>query len=523
MLAQLFAGHYIARMFDAAGQTADDCDYRLFSNDEILTACISKFPGVKDYCLMPTVAQQALFQGALAPWRETGIQNWVALAKGEGLADQYYEVLADIYTRFPFDLVVHWGANGAVTRFCDDNGLGRVAMDLGCTRNPYRSTIVFDPNGVRGSASPSLVDFANIREAVGSQGSSAELDLMTYSESGNRNLYETRFDYDSTLDEQIIGMTAGRPIAFLPLPVQDDANLLLYSKFSSATEIVERLLPHLTEAGYFCFVKPHPKMLTYPGGGAELFQVRQAVHKNPNSFCIDGQVSASANIRLIELSDLIVTVNSSVGFEATLYNKPVCVVGEAAYKPSNVFPTLEDVRSQRIFEQDFAANYRFRIGAVRTLFLDSYLVPEEDAFELAIFTDRVRQLSQLRGSAAETVQSIYHQFGPAGRQRRLAHLDRDLPSSASAPAKREQDKLLANVQARVSALQNSTSWRVTRPLRLINAKVRGIPYADPPIPRTVAEGIRLIESTMSSASWALSWPIRFGKAGWFSLRRRSRM
>jgi hypothetical protein len=520
MIAQLYVGNHLARMFEAAGKMRFDCDYRLYSNHNILTAIISQFPNVEDLCLMPTEAEQAVFQRNLVPWLERGIQEWIALANGEGPANQYYDILADIHTRFPFDAVVHWGTNGAIARFCDHNGLGRVAMDLGCTRDPYHSTIVFDPNGVNGSASPSLVDFADVRQAVGGKGSSAELDLITYSRPGGRNIYETRFDYDAALDEQILGLAAGRRIAFLPLQLHDDAKFLLYSKFSSTSEVVDHLLPQLADAGYFCFVKPHPGMLTYPGGGAELFRVRQAVHKSPNALCIDGHMGASANIRFVELSDLLVTVNSSVGFEATLHNKPVCVLGKAMYNPDNVFPTLDDVRLHRIFEQDFADDYRNKIGILRKFFLDSYLVPEQTAFDLAAFTDRVRQIAGLRGSTAETVQFIYHQFGPAGRQERLAQLDREMLSSAPTRANREQDKLLVDVQARVSALLNSTSWRVTRPFRLINAKVRGTPYADPMPPRTVAEGIQIIESILSSASWACSWPIRFGKAGWFSLRRR---
>ncbi|EIM26170.1 capsular polysaccharide export protein, LipB/KpsS family [Microvirga lotononidis] len=519
MVAQLHVANYFARMFMAAGQMPPDYDYRLYSNANILTTILSEFPSVKDLCLMPTVAEQALFQRNLVPWLERGMHEWIALAHGEGLAYQYHKVLADIHARFPFDLLVHWGANGAVDRFCNDNGLGRVTMELGCTRSPYNSTIVFDPNGVSGSASPSLVDIADLRTVVGSKGSSAELDLMTYSGSAGRNLYEARFDYNAALDEQIMGMAAGRRIAFLPLPAHDDPNLQLYSRFSTPTEVVDQLLPQLTEAGFFCLVKPHPAMRTRPSGGAEHFRVREVIFRSPSAFCIDSQMGASANIRLIELSDVLVTVASSVGFEATLHNKPVCVLGKAIYKPSNVFPSLDDVKSQRIFEQDFDNRYKHETGVLRSFFLDAYLVPEKSAFDLTVFTDRVRQLSGLRGPAAEIVQSIYRQFGSAGRQQRLVQFDRQPPSSASTPTKQEQDELLANVQARVSALLNSTSWRVTRPLRLTSAKLRGVDYIDPREPRSVQEGIRTIERIMSSGSWAISWPMRLVEKGWAALRR----
>ncbi|WP_262027451.1 hypothetical protein [Microvirga sp. Mcv34] len=521
MVTQRQVAYKFARMFDVAGQVPDNCDYRLYSNYDVLAATIAKYPRVKDICLMPLETEQALFQQNLFPWLERGMQEWVALAKGEGLADQYCEILADIHARFPFDLVVHWGANGAVARFCDKNGLRRVAMEWGCTHKPYVSTIVFDPNGVRGNASPSVVDFADIHETVGGKGSSAALDLMTYGEPGGANLYEAQFQYEPTFTEQITGMASGRPIAFLPLPAHDDANLLLHSDFLSPTEVIDHLLPQLTEAGYFCFVKPHPAMLAHPGGGAELFRVHRSVYKHPNAFCIDPQAWGAESRRFLAVSDLVVTVNSSMGFEAMLHDKPVCVLGKAMYKPGNVFPTLDNVRSREIFEKDFMLDYRIKISVLRKFFLDAYLVPDTYAFELTAFTDRVLHLSGLRHSAAQAVQSIYNRFGPDGRQQRLARVYSVEPEPSFTPTKREQNRELANIQVRVSELLSSTSWRTTLPLRLAAALLRGSPYKDPSEPRSIEEGIRTIETVMSSGSWAVSWPLRLAK-GWTAARRRSK-
>ncbi len=513
--------YLFARMLKGTGRTSDDCELRIYSNTDTLNAALSKFSGLQNYCLMPTEAEQAFFEESLYPWLNDGIQHWVDLANGRGIGDKYYDLLGNIHSRFPFDIIVHWGANGAVSRFCNDNGLGRVAMELGCTRNPYRSTIVFDPNGANGGASPALVDISDIDNAIGGRGTSAELDLISYSDLQGRSVSERRFDYIPALDEQILGMAAGRKIAFLPLQLHDDANLLLYSDFSSSSEVVERILPQLSDAGYFCFVKPHPGILRRPGGRAELHRIQQAVHSISMAFCLDQNAEVSSNTRIFELSDLIVTVNSSVGFEATLHDKPVCVLGQAIYKPANLFPEMSDVVSGRIGDEDYIRAYRQRIGKLRAFFLDAYLVNQEIAFSLDSFTERVRQISAEQGSPSDAIRTIYRQYGAEGREQRLSFLAQE--QSRALPSKQIRDPLLASVQANVASLLESTSWRVTRPLRLIRARLRGAHYKDPSVPKSVAEGIRTMEYILSSSSWALTWPIRFTKNRLSSLKKRSEL
>lgn len=517
MAAYKYVAYYFARMLKEAAKVPDDCEFRIYSNTDILGAVLSRFDGLQDYCLMPTEAEQTLFEANLSPWLNEGIQHWIDLANGHGIADKYYDLLGDIHSRFPFDVVVHWGANGAAARFCDDNRVGRVAMELGCTRNPYRNTIVFDPYGANGGASPSLVDLFDMENAIGGKETSAELDLISYSDPEGRSVSERRFDYMPALDEQILGMAAGRKIAFLPLQLHDDANLLLYSDFSSSSEVVDRILPQLSEAGYFCFIKPHPGILRRPGGRAELHRIQQAVYGSSMAFCLDQNAGASSNTRIFELSDLVVTVNSSVGFEATLHDKPVCVLGKAIYKPGNLFPEISDVVSGYIDDEDYIRAYRQRIGKLRTFFLDAYLVPQETAFNLEGFTKRVRQLSMERNSPADAVRAIYRQFGAEGREQRLSFLTQQQGQSTSS-SKQSKDPLLASVQANVTALLGSTSWRVTRPLRLFGARLRGVRYKDPSTPKSVAEGIRTMGDILSSSSWALTWPVRFAKDRLSSLK-----
>ena len=73
------------------------------------------------------------------------------------------------------------------------------------------------------------------------------------------------------------------------------------------------------------------------------------------------------------MSDLIITVNSSTGFEGLFYDKPGIVLGEAVYKVDGVFPTLD-----KFFSPSFSlAKYQYHASLVRSFFLRHYLLNEK--------------------------------------------------------------------------------------------------------------------------------------------------
>ena len=47
--------------------------------------------------------------------------------------------------------------------------------------------------------------------------------------------------------------------------------------------------------------------------------------------------------QLVATSDAVITVNSSVGFEAFFYDKPVALLGDAVFAPKNSLPTPEEL------------------------------------------------------------------------------------------------------------------------------------------------------------------------------------
>ncbi|OYW87213.1 MAG: hypothetical protein B7Z23_14075, partial [Pseudomonadales bacterium 32-61-5] len=97
------------------------------------------------------------------------------------------------------------------------------------------------------------------------------------------------------------------------------------------------------------------------------------------------------NSQLIAMSDVVLTVNSSVGFEALYFDKPVVVLGDAVYKPRDLFPTLDDFLAGRF---DHAA-YLAGTGWLRRFFLGGYLQSQRVRSDVSTFERLVGLIDRL--------------------------------------------------------------------------------------------------------------------------------
>lgn len=132
-------------------------------------------------------------------------------------------------------------------------------------------------------------------------------------------------DQPSTVGQHAIrsklGLRQNERIIFYAAQVEDDANMLLYSP-SFLTNLsfltyVASAMRGIKDA--VLVVKPHPKEAkTIPNLGSE-FGIKMIVERE-------------INIKdILPLASVVTTINSTVGFEALLYNKPVVVGGNAHY------------------------------------------------------------------------------------------------------------------------------------------------------------------------------------------------
>ncbi|HEY0121637.1 MAG TPA: rhamnan synthesis F family protein, partial [Rhizobium sp.] len=117
--------------------------------------------------------------------------------------------------------------------------------------------------------------------------------------------------------------------------------------------------------------------------------------------------------------DVIVTVNSSVGFEATYFDKVVVVLGEAVYKPQGIFPSIDDVIEGRVD----VIKYRHNLSILRRFMLESYLTPTLAVKDPSHFYRRILELVDIKLTAASSIeiaQRYYESFGRSQRQHQLS-------------------------------------------------------------------------------------------------------
>lgn len=128
---------------------------------------------------------------------------------------------------------------------------------------------------------------------------------------------------------------------FIPFQVVEDSNIYMHSPWlANMFQLFEQVkqLAHLYPNIHF-LLKTHPAcQLNY----APL--VNQCL---PNMYFISGQSTSD----LVQTVDAVITINSTVGIEALMQNKPVIVLGEALY---NFFPLTLQGNHQQALQQAFA-------------------------------------------------------------------------------------------------------------------------------------------------------------------------
>lgn len=180
-------------------------------------------------------------------------------------------------------------------------------------------------------------------------------------------------------------------IAFLPLQLFDDANLLRFSSYESLTAVVMDVVPKLAERGYTTLIKPHPASPYRAGAMLANANALSALMpwKDQVIWCEYPEPVPSNSLATI--ANLVITVNSSVGFESLYFDKSVVVLGDAVYKPKDLFPTLNQVLSDR-FDR---TTYLEGIGLLRNFMVGGYLQHGDLLRDTAAFMDRVGTIQQL--------------------------------------------------------------------------------------------------------------------------------
>lgn len=125
-----------------------------------------------------------------------------------------------------------------------------------------------------------------------------------------------RIDLDRVKRE--LGIKENVKTIFFPGQVDADSNILLFSpNFRSVSSALKWIIKGICEKKCFLLVKPHPK------GKLTKLDFEKIIGKK-------GKVRAKINVvDAIEICDLVITINSTVAFEAAIHGKPVVLLGKS--------------------------------------------------------------------------------------------------------------------------------------------------------------------------------------------------
>lgn len=117
----------------------------------------------------------------------------------------------------------------------------------------------------------------------------------------------------------------GEDYYFFPLHIADDSAITVRApQFQRQQELVRFISERVLPVGTKLYVKPHPAALhAYP------YAVLSEIASTPNVRLIDPRIVAHD---LIRESRALIVINSTAGFEALLYGKPVVSVGNVFYR-----------------------------------------------------------------------------------------------------------------------------------------------------------------------------------------------
>lgn len=116
-----------------------------------------------------------------------------------------------------------------------------------------------------------------------------------------------------------LGIRNINPIVFFPAQLDEDTNIQLYSRFNSVPEAIEEILASISE-NVNLVIKLHPKSKE-----SSKESINELVKKSPNVYVVE-----DINVwDLLDVADLVVTINSTVAFETLIKNKNIIVLGDS--------------------------------------------------------------------------------------------------------------------------------------------------------------------------------------------------
>lgn len=390
----------------------EDIDVRIFSNHILQQVRFEETLDLWPLILTPTKAEQKSIEELATMWLPQGMQDWIDICTNSDspITKFYTGILSRIKSsEFDFDVIVSWGQNQAIKDFSECNQIQTVYFELASMRPPFPLALLMDPIGVNGAASSTFLNVDTVKEFVRNVPSNVIFTALNdefHPTKQSSNLFTSKY---SPIQWKPFATEA--PVALIPLQLVDDANLLLYSEFSSIEEFTDSAIQKLTEHGWNILIKPHPHA-ELRGGYVERAQ-QNALKKYEaidHIQILREPVQNNEYLSLLSRVDLIITNNSSVGFEGLLCGTQCVTMGTACYSIQGGLPNLEQFLNAQHHER---AEFKENASAIVT-FMTSFMFPLERKIAHELIA-RIRLWKELTpppiGDADTWVKSNLEQLG----------------------------------------------------------------------------------------------------------------
>ena len=203
----------------------------------------------------------------------------------------------------------------------------------------------------------------------------------------------------------------GEPYYFFPLHLMDDSAITIRApQFQRQEEVVRFIAERVLPWGTTLFVKPHPAAMH-----AYSYEMLSTIAKIPNVKLIDPRIPAHT---LIADANAVIVINSTVGFEALLYGKPVVALGRVFYRGWGVTTDVDQLADLRAAVAKAVASppdmelvYRF-LHACHEATFEAHLT-EQTPENLALLTGAIIRKAKSMGLAlGPRPSSSEHPTGP---------------------------------------------------------------------------------------------------------------
>lgn len=306
----------------------EDYEFRVFSNVFLLDKFLRNGGVPASAFIWPTANESKVIQALAANWDGAAINLRTELVLGRGnITDFYYSILKRIHEEiYEFDGIALWSDNGAVRRFANERNISVCHLELGATRGPLVTTLYMDPFGTNGFASILRAPMEQLEPRL-----TVSASTWVARQTADDNAENVPGLLDGALTFNPEYTYYGNDYVIAALQLADDLNTLCFSPFRRPADFVKRVCEDFRPTGLKVIVKGHPSSSYTAYSALAQMEAFDVASQYPNSIILEDKLSMRETYSLVSGARSVLSINSSLSFEAALFGKPGFNFGQSYY------------------------------------------------------------------------------------------------------------------------------------------------------------------------------------------------